>query len=374
MFSSRSKSRECRGISSIDAESADVDELLQSNSTPEYVSNPVVVGDALRSRVSPSKKQHQRRRQQNNGRRENFFALALRRRRSKRVVPQADRPETHFPRLFLTSSFGSVCKAALFAPPAALLCQIVAFFGVGASSSKKKPFAAVFAARRELAFAHVAAFNKACLAAARDLAVVVSETGVDELLEANCVVPVLLTYRASLRALLVVLATATTLVARHGERKDETLDSEDQNVLLLCVAIAFIAVALAVEPLVAAVEVVYLAYAQIPGGLRRANEILFYALRRRLVACLGRHDQLHYGILMQDTRKQPSPAAAASRQSSVSTSKASSDSSSDSSSARQGDQRGQVSNGTSAATGGTDVNDHVDDRLLASETAEEISL
>lgn len=207
------------------------------------------------------------------------------RQRRKELRAAARKAEKFFISIALSTSFGTVARGALFCPVADFVRDLLDLLGVSKCCRRctARGFLPNFAnTYREVAFVHVALNNKALAAAASECARVVDESGVADLLSADCVVPILQTYRASAGALNAAFFAALTLLAHHTSYFDIETDCKDTNALVIYFLFAFVAFALAVEPLIAAVHAFYLGFAQAPQGLARVDPILYRRFARVL--------------------------------------------------------------------------------------------
>jgi len=198
----------------------------------------------------------------------------------------------HFLRLFLGISLGTIVKSALVGPPIRLLYSVIFYnqkiysailFCTTSSNNtsiqSRQPWLNF---RRDLYLAHAAAFNKASSAAARDLSLLALDSGLDQLLDTDTIIPILKSYRYSLSIILAALWTTLTLLDRHLI-KDPRFDCEDKDALFAHFILAYLSIALATEPLIAAIEVAYLAFVQIPLGLMQADPIIYQRFQRLLL-------------------------------------------------------------------------------------------
>lgn len=206
------------------------------------------------------------------------------RQRRKELRAAARKAEKFFISIALSTSFGTVAKGALLCPIADFVRDLLDLLGVSKCCRRctARGFLPKFAnTYREVAFVHVALNNKALASASAECARVVDESGVADLLSADCVVPILQTYRASAGALNAAFFAALTLIAHHASF-DPKSDCRDANALVIYFLFAFVAFALAVEPLIAAVHAFYLGFAQAPQGLARVDPILYRRFARVL--------------------------------------------------------------------------------------------
>ncbi|KAJ8610093.1 hypothetical protein CTAYLR_007094 [Chrysophaeum taylorii] len=246
-------------------EDADVDDLLLAHDEAlADVANPVALDSRRRGEATS---------------RDDDRARAHR----KELIAAARRAESFFIGIALTTSAGSVCRGALACPLAEMVRGLVDLLAASPACRccARTTIAKAASATRDLAFVHVALHNKAFSSAAHDVARVVDESGVADLLASDPVVPILQTYRSAAGAFAAAFFTALALIHHHGTH-DPTVDCQDANLLLLHFVFGFVCFALAIEPVVATLEVFYLGFAQAPQGLASADPIVYRRFARIL--------------------------------------------------------------------------------------------